>query len=113
MEAPGNTGAELSPVQEVIFQDGVNLVGQSEKENSSHTSSITKGAHIMGRFREKMDFRLGLIQQLNNTIKPPVFFQALPSRMAALSLSSLPHGGKRASRVLTLATTIIFPFDIW
>lgn len=54
-----------------------------------------------------MDFRAGLIQQLNNVIRHPVFFQSLPSRVAALSLSGLPHGGKKASRVPTLTTATI------
>lgn len=87
----------------------------STQKKKTHLTLVpsAKGVdHIMGRLREKVDFRIGLIQQCNNTIKQPVFFQHLPSRMAALSLSSLPHGGKRASRVLILATTIIFPFDI-
>lgn len=56
-----------------------------------------------------MDFRVGLIQQLNNVIKLPVLIQSLPSRAGAWSVSSLPHGGKKASRIPTLTVATVYP----
>ena len=58
-----------------------------------------------------MHFRVGLIQQLNNVIKHPVFIQSLPSKIVAWSISGFPHGDKKASRVPTLTTATISPLE--
>lgn len=48
-----------------------------------------------------MDFWVGLIQQLNNVIKHPVFIQSLPSKIVAWSISRFLMVAKRPPGLTT------------